>query len=91
MKWRDPKELPCGVDDIGKSYNIIMVMEDKKNPSGYKVRTDIWRVSDHNMIWDWEKREWLHPNPEPRGGFTRTGTISCLGFMFEEDMIEEFK
>ena len=29
MKWRDPKELPCSVDDINKTYNIIMIMEKK--------------------------------------------------------------
>lgn len=91
MKWRDPKELPLSVDDIDKAYNIIMIMEDKKSSTGYKIRTDIWHVSDRNMVWDWETRTYKHPNPEPIGGFSRTGVKSCLGFMFEKDMVEDFK
>ena len=91
MKWRDPSELPCSVDEIGKAYNIIMIMEDKKSSTGYKIRTDIWNVSDGKMVWDKDKRVWTHPNPEPRGGFSRTAVSSCLGFMFEEDMISDFK
>lgn len=91
MKWRDPKELPCSIDDINKSYNIIMIMEDKKSSTGYKIRTDIWRVYDLNMVWDNENRKWLYPNPKPAGGFSRTTKDSCLGFMLEEDMVEDFK
>lgn len=91
MKWRDPKELPCSVDDINKTYNVIMIMEDKKSPTGYKIRTDLWRVHDRNMVWDNENGKWLYPNPEPSGYFSRTAKDSCLGFMLEEDMVEDFK
>jgi hypothetical protein len=91
MKWRSSNELPCSVDDIGKAYNIIMIMEDKKSSTGYKIRTDIWSVSDANMVWDADTRKYIYPNPEPRGHFSRTAVDSCLGFMFESDMITDFK